>query len=368
MGFVAEGGEPDSGWVSLEAFDESTVSWSFDSGLDWRWQIQEANVLSPVWTDESTAGNDSGKMKLAPGSGYTAERYVLHEYLVPDGNNVITATADVLMSGEQPGLNIYLSTGKTDEAYKVSLAKDGYIYIGGENSGIAYDTMKWYTVSAIADLGAGNEADILIKESGGKLVADVPGVSPIHFRSQLDTKKAEITNGIFFEPVSAASGVYYIDNVSVDVTPSKIQKNVLASHFWKFSDESLDGLTKITNGTESAVTSGDTSSNSKTIAGISFSKRYSLGQNGSTTNRCIKFTIPAGITDITVYAASANSSEARTLVIHDGTAHETSLTSAGAAVSYHYDLAEPKDIYVYALKGINLYGISYETYEYVTTE
>ena len=160
--------------------------------------------------------------------------------------------------------------------------------------------------------------------------------------------------------------MYYIDNVSVDVTPSKIQKKVLASHFWKFSDESFDGLKLMANGTESEVTG--IQDGSKTIDGEKFTKKFRLDKTGTATNKALMFTVPAGTTDVTIYAASANSSQTRTLHIYDSKTDQSISVLSATTLNYTFENDTDTAITLYADTQIDVFGISYETYEYVTTE
>ncbi|MGN1116038.1 MAG: hypothetical protein ACI4TH_05685, partial [Candidatus Ornithomonoglobus sp.] len=361
-----------AGWVSLEKLDSAgtTSLWNFDNGLDWLWQMQDSETLAPMWTSAELAGNETGMMKLAPGSNYTAERYVFHVYTHGEGNKVINAAADVLVNGEDSGINVYLNANSSDRAFAVSFGDDGYIYAGGEKTDYTYDRMKWYTVSYSCDEGlAADTAAVTVREKDGGVIADITEVPVISFRSQSHLKlDAPVTNAIFFEPAAGSEGEYYIDNVSIDVTDSSIQKTVLADHFWNFgSSGEFDGLTALANGGEYAglyvIGGADIQDYSKTIDGISFSKRYKIGGAGSISKKCVYFEVPAGTTDVTVYGESASSSEARGIVINDGEEHVTSVTSA-VSIKYSFTSEEPKTIYVYGNAGINLYGISYETYIY----
>ncbi|MGN0180930.1 MAG: polysaccharide lyase family 1 protein [Candidatus Ornithomonoglobus sp.] len=374
MGFGAvSDGEliPDIGWLGIESMNDAgtTSSWSFDNGLDWLWQLQEANMLTPSWTDEEIAGNATGKMKIATGSDYTGERYIFHEYVPGDGNKVVNAQADVLVSGDDAGINVYLTANSSDSGFKVSFETDGYIYVGGDKTDYTYDINKWYTVLYSVDEGINAAAAaIIVKDADGTIIADIPEAEAADFRAQNNVeKKVPVTNGIFFEPIANKTGAYYIDNVSVDVTDSSIQKTVLAGHFWNFgSSEEFDNLTALVNGEEYAglhvIGGAAIEANSKTIDGISFSKRYKMGGAGSRTSKCVYFDVPAGTTDIVVYGEPAGSSGTRSIVIDDGETHATVVTTQ-TAVYYTHD-GDAARIYVYGDAGINLYGISYETYTY----
>lgn len=374
MGFgaVSDGTTvPDIGWLGMESINDAgtTSSWSFDNGLDWLWQLQEANMLTPSWTAEEIAGNATGKMKITTGSDYTGERYIFHEYAPGDGNKIVNAQADVLVSGDDAGMSVYLTAASSDSGFKVTFGTDGCIYVGDEQTDYTYDINRWYTVSYSVDEGANADAaSIMIKDSDGKIAADIPEAEAAYFRAQNNVeKKVPVTNGIFFEPAANKTGTYYVDNVSVDVTDSSIQKTVLAGHFWNFgSSEEFDGLTALVNGTEyeglHVVGGASIESNTKTIEGVTFSKRYKMGGGGSRTSKCVYFDVPAGTTDIVVYGEPAGSSGTRSIIIDDGEKHSTVVTTQ-TAVHYTHD-GDAAAIYVYGDSGINLYGISYETYTY----
>ena len=373
-----EGDFADSGWVGLENIASSVESgefnvssWNFNNGLDWMWQMQEKNVLRPSWTTETVSGNSSGKMKISTTGDYTSERYVFHEYSVGESaTNVISASADVLMSDNEAGLNAYVQVKGGSNAFKVCFAGDGYLYIGDVKTEYAYDAMKWYHISAVCDTGVNADvAKITVTDSSGNVCAELDNVPSVTFREQKNVeKKIPITNAVYFESTGEKTSVYYIDNVSVDVRESSVKKNVLDSHFWNFSTDEFADLTVLAGGQTysglGVITGAKIEGSSKEIDGVSFSKRYRIGSGGSTNNKCVYFDVPAGTTDITVYAASDNSSETRKVAINDGTEYATGVTSAGAAVKLTHDGASAR-IYVYGKEGVSIYGINFETYEYV---
>jgi len=143
----------------------------------------------------------------------------------------------------------------------------------------------------------------------------------------------------------------------------------LESKFWNFSEDRFTTLANL-NGTntvdgltftfDSKATFAD--SNATFSDGTGFSKVLKTGGSGSTKSRFFKFTIPAN-TDIKVYAVAAGGSDARTLVITDGTADGTEkynlTTAAGKVAEYSYTGSEPKEITVYGEQGLNYYGIKY---------
>lgn len=77
---------------------------------------------------------------------------------------------------------------------------------------------------------------------------------------------------------------------------------------------------------------------------------------------CFVWKVPAGTTDIVVYGEPAGSSGTRSVVINDGSENKTVLTTQMSA-KYTYT-GEATTIYVYGDAGINLYGLSFETYIY----
>ncbi|MGM9935883.1 MAG: hypothetical protein ACI38A_00890, partial [Candidatus Ornithomonoglobus sp.] len=348
---------PDIGWLGIESINDAgtTSSWSFDNGLDWLWQLQEANMLTPSWTDEEIAGNATGKMKIATDSDYTGERYIFHEYVPGDGNKVVNAQADVLVSGDDAGINVYLTANSLDSGFKVSFETDGYIYVGGEKTDYTYDINKWYTVSYSIDEGINAAAAaIIVKNADGKIIADIPEAEAISIRAQNNVeKKVPVTNGIFFEPIANKTGAYYIDNVIVDVTDSSIQIEKEES-WYTFGDLSgadgdsltafeLDGVNKYgsseISGEKISVAAGAIlKTGSKSAAGLSFTNRIRIKNSSG------KITLPvkSGAV-ITVYAASANSSSMRTLYING----EPYNVLAADAFSYTYG-GEAETIEIYA--------------------
>ncbi|HIV86013.1 MAG TPA: hypothetical protein H9900_04300 [Candidatus Monoglobus merdigallinarum] len=355
--------------------DAEGVVWNFDYGLDWQWQIQDQLLLDPEWTDENAFGNTSGKMRLSTTGDYSSPRYVFREYIPGDGQQIIGAEADVLVSGEGAGLNVYMLANTEDQAFKISFADDGLIYVGDVSTGYTYETQKWYTLSFTYDMGTGDEtAEIVITDDSGNECVNVQGSARVSARAQINSKRTNVTDAILFEPEANKTAIYYIDNVSVSQTPSSVQKHVIASHLWNFgADPVFSELTALQGGQSYdglGVTGGANlqAMGTKTFDDISFSKRYRIGNNGSTSQKNVYFDVPAGITDIVVYGASDNSQESREIVINDGSEHAASVTSAGAAIRYTYE-GDARRIYVYGGRsGVSIYGISYETYEYIQVD
>lgn len=366
---TAVGDFGDIGWTGIENLSTENgaakTMWNFDNGLDWRWQLQEANVLTPVWTNEEVGGNATGKMKLVTDSNYD-ERYVLHEYTGGE-NMVVTGGADVLLSGDEVGMNVYLNDGEPDKAFKVSFTDEGTIALGDVDTGVAYETQKWYHISCVYDEGLANGKAAVTVTENGNIIASGDEVPLVNFRSQIDPKKKQhITHGIFFEAIGGKTANYYIDNVSVMQKESENKKIIKASHFWNFGTSAeFSGLTSLVSGQTyeglkvvgGGVVEGG---RNKTIDGISFPSRYKIGGPGSKTSKCVSFDVPEGTTDIVVYGEPAGSSNTRSVVINDGTEHKTVL-STQMSVKHTYSGAAAT-IYIYGDSGINLYGISYETY------
>lgn len=142
--------------TAQEVSDSSAVEWNFNYGLDWMWQKQEQNVLNPSWTNESIGGNETGKMKISTNSDYSSPRYIFREYILPENStNIITAGADLMMSGDKTGMNVYLRVKSGDKAFKLSFADDGLVYFGGQSTGYEYSASKWYHIDLVADMGFG---------------------------------------------------------------------------------------------------------------------------------------------------------------------------------------------------------------------
>ncbi|AUO19050.1 pectate lyase family protein [Monoglobus pectinilyticus] len=356
--------------TAQEVSDSSAVEWNFNYGLDWMWQKQEQNVLNPSWTNESIGGNETGKMKISTNSDYSSPRYIFREYILPENStNIITAGADLMMSGDKTGMNVYLRVKSGDKAFKLSFADDGLVYFGGQSTGYEYSASKWYHIDLVADMGFGGDtAQMVLKDQDGNVCADMSGIESSDFRAQINTeKKYDVTNAVLFEPEAGMTASYYIDNVSVKLSQSSNVKKVLDSHFWNFgSSEEFSGLTSLEGGKTyaglSVATTGTLESKSKTIDGISFSKRYKIGGPGSKSSKCVSFEVPAGTTDIVVYGEPAGSSGTRSVVINDGSENKTILTTQMSA-KYTYT-GQATTIYVYGDAGINLYGLSFETYIY----
>ncbi len=360
MGFAvvygkSDGNPPDAGWIGIDNISDSSYTWNFDYGLDWCWQMQEANVLSPSWTTDTVGGNDTGKMVLKADDNYSGERYVFHEYLMDD-EYVPEMSADVMLTGDEPAMNVYLQAGSADTAYKIAFDSDKKIKDSEGNEIGEWNTGSFYRITMAVGI---DEAlmDIVCRaciiSADGLNVQQYDAVIPAdgNFRTQINTeKKTPVTKAVYFEPVSAASGTYYIDNVSVTPTQGDY-KIVTTEKFYTFdSAESYEGMTL------GGVTAD--SSRSKKISGIQFTGAVRLGKTTTTATFPVE-----GACDITIYAASASSNESRTIVV-DG----TDMTFGSAAEqTYHYS-GDAGNIVIYGKANVDVYGIKVATKKLVPVE
>ncbi len=348
MGFAAVGGgtnPPDAGWVAIDNNSgDNNYTWNFDNGLDWLWQMQERAVLEPKWTD--------GTMTLSPDDNYTSERYIFHEYITDD-SLMPQMSADVFMSGETPTMNIYFQTGKSSEAYKVTLSsEEGFV------------ANKWYTVNIRTDVSAEGEVGYLtITSDDGAVVENLPinMVTGTEFRTQINTaKKTPVMKAVYFEPVQGNEGTYQIDNVAVSANEPSMSVTKLES-WYTFEDmtigtftlpQTIAGTTEALgtelSGEEATISSGEVKEGSKTVDGVKFTNKLRIKGTGK------KFTVPVtkGAV-VSVYASSASSSSTRPLYI-DGVKYDL-LSAVRSEYTYTGDADE---IIVYAGDNIDVYGIS----------
>lgn len=367
MGFAAAGGAgnpADAGWAAIDNNSgDSNYVWSFDNGLDWLWQMQESNVLTPSWTEEQINGNATGKMKISTDDSYTSERYIFREYQLAD-TLMPELNASFCMTGESPALNIYFQTGEASKAYKAQIA-DGMMTVGDRE--LAVNTSEWYTLKIKTDMTADGAAGYLTltNAAGEKLAENVPvtQVTGTEFREQINTeKKTPVTNAVYFEPKAGAEGTYYIDNVeingnepSVKVTRTESWYSFSGMEDGVFSSPvTINGVTKA-NGTEASgtamtVSAGEIKDSSKTkgIDGISFTGKCRIKGTAK------KLTVPVtkGAV-VSVYAASASSSSTRVLRI-DGNSYPI---LAGVRSDYTYE-GDADSIEIYAEDNIDVYGVS----------
>jgi len=375
MGFAVvydrtKGNPPDSGWVAMDNSGDSNYTWNFDYGLDWCWQMQEANVLRPQWSTENIGGNETGKMVLKTDSDYTSERYVFHEYIMDDAY-VPEMSADVLLYGDSPAMNVYLQTGNAETAYKVTFDTDGKVKDADGNEICEYNVGTLYNVKMAVDVDAvamDTLCKLTIKAEGETAVEEIVIPSDSHFRTQINTeKKTQVTNAVYFEPVKNVTGTYYIDNISVNANePSvKIEKT---ESWYTFEDiTAISGAFDVA-GTTSALgdelsgevmnvaAGAELKTGNKSAAGVTFTNRIRIKNNNG------KITLPVkNGSEITVYGASANSSSTRPLYIND-TKYDL-LTACASTYKY---TGEDGTITVYGGDNIEIYGISVVTKQAVS--
>lgn len=364
MGFASvtdvTGKIPDCGWIGLDNRGDSSNAWIFDNGLDWHWQIQERNVLKPVWTDEEIQGSGTGKMLIAPDDNYTGERYIFHEYFMEDGYLPEMRT-DIMLTGEEPAMNVYLQTGDANTAYKLTFDSDNKIKNADGVEIGTWEKERWYSVLLNVDIDTqkletvctANVSAHDTEEHEGEVVDTViPADS--NFRAQNNIQeKTPVTKAVYFEPIASANGKYYIDGVGI--TPCQGEYKIVTGDekLYKFdSAESYAGA--VLGGVEPNV------SKSKKISGIEFKGAVRLGKRTTT------MTFPVtGSCDIVVYAASA-SSDARRIVINDG--KETDMTFGSAAEQTYRYRGKARDIVIYGKENVDVYGIKVITKELVPVQ
>ncbi len=369
MGFAAvyggsENNPPDAGWVSLDNNSgDNNYIWNFDYGLDWLWQRQERAVLDAQWSSDEISSNTTGKMVIAPNNDYASNRYIFHEYQMSD-ELVPEMSADILLSGENPAMNLYFQTGEAQSAYK-AVIEDGELKVN-DFVICAVETSKWYKINIKEDVGVnGKEAVITVSDENG-FIAESPitAVSGADFRTQQNTeKKTDVTKAVYFEPSSSGEGTYYIDNVSVAGNePSlKITKTESWYSFASLLDQTPPAqlaATTTSNGTElsgeTATVYGSESfdvrdtTKTKTFGDVSLVGFIRIDKPEK------KITVPVqNGAVITTYASSAKNSETRQIYINEQPYDVTKDTIS----SYVYE-GEDSTIDIYAGAGINLYGIS----------
>lgn len=357
MGFASVCGDtdkvPDCGWIGIDNSASNSYVWTFDNGLDWQWQIQERNVLKPKWTKEALGGGDAtGVMLLEPDDNYSGERYVFHEYFMEDGYDPLMS-AQLKLSGEEPAMNMYLQTGNSDTAYKLTFDKDNKIKDADGNEIGEWEKDNLYAVTMTVGIDTEtleNTCRVTV-EGNGAAVDDVPIPADGNFRKQNNIQsKQPVTKAVYFEPIASANGKYYIDNVSITPTQGEY-KIVKTEKLYRFDSEaSYEGMTL------SGVTP-DTSK-SKNISGTSFTGAVRLGKTSTTATFPVQ-----GECDIIIYAASASSSESRTIVV-DG----TDMTFGSASEqTYHYS-GDEGDIVIYGKANVDVYGVKVVTKQLVPVQ
>lgn len=375
MGFAAvydrtSNNPPDAGWVALDNSGNDSYVWNFDYGLDWCWQMQEANVLRPQWSTETVGGNETGKMVIKTDSDYTSERYIFHEYLMDD-TYVPEMSADVLLYGDAPAMNVYLQTGDAETAYKITFDTDGKIKDAGGNEICEYKVGTLYNVNMAVDVDAvtmGTLCRLTLTCDDGTVAEEVAVPTDSNFRTQINTeKKTQVTKAVYFEPVRNVTGTYYIDNVSVNANEPTVKIEKTESWY------TFDNITEITgafevSGTTSAggaelsgevmsVASGaELKTGKKTASGVTFTNRIRIKNSNG------KITVPVkNGSEITVYGASANSSSTRPLYIND-----TKYDLLSACASTYQYTGDDGTITIYGGDNIEIYGISVMTKQTVS--
>lgn len=367
MGFASvsdgSGNPPDCGWIGIDNCADDSYEWNFENGLDWQWQMQERNVLKPEWVNED--GN--GQMLLAPDDNYSGERYIFHEYFMDD-ELLPCLSANIMLTGEEPAMNVYLQTGDAKTAYKVTFDSDGEIK-DSEGNKIG----NWIK-DAMCSLAMAVEIDEETMETICKvcIVDDcamdhVATYSQIpadaYFRTQNNIqKKTPVKNAVYFEPIAGANGKYYIDNVRIRGEEPSVTIEKTES-WYTFKDISaIDGAFTVAgltsqsgtelSGEEMSVAAGaELRTGNKSADGISFTNRIRIKNNNG------KITVPVKKGSVvTVYGASANSSSTRPLYING---KEYNILSACSSVYTH--TGENETIEIYGGDNIEIYGISVVT-------
>lgn len=355
MGFGAVCGEdtasaPDAGWVSINGVPDQPESyyWDMDHGLDWCWQMQEPGVLKPTWSTETVSGNGTGKMVISTGDEYTSERYIFREYSMSD-KYMPEITADIMLTGETPGMNMYLQTGDSSTAYKLVFSGDKTICDANGDVLGEWASDGFYSVrmTAYIDPDVKQELCKVNVESpdGEPVLTDVVIPTDRMFRIQQNTeKKTTVTNAVYFEPAADMTGTYYVDNVSVNAVECEYKISRVENTYTFDSEENYSGIA-----IDGAAVDP---SKSKTIGGTRFTGAVRLDKSSKT------ITIPVtGDTEVTIYACSANSSEERPLLFTDtsGASQEISfLEPAAKTISY---AGEAGNIVLSGIKGVDIYGI-----------
>ena len=361
MGFAAVSGSdtsnpPDAGWVSIDnSSGDNYYNWSFDNGLDWLWQMQESNVLKPSWTNEMISGNDSGKMVLTADDSYTSNRYVFREYQ-SDDDLVPAMSTSLMLTGENPAMNIYFQTGESAKAYKVSIA-DGVMTANGKEIG-AVNGSAWYTLNIRTDAtpeGTKGYLTLTNADGSGTDEVEIGQVTGTEFRTQINSKKNTVTKAVYFEPVSGSEGTCYIDSAAVSAAEPSVKFHKVES-WYTFADyaggaATIAGTTAA-NGSEAsgesaAVGGGSLKTGTKKVDGINFTNALRIKGTAQTVSVPVK----AG-SAVSVYAGSASSSATRPLYIN-GEQHDLL-----GAVKTDYTASEDGTVQIYAGDNIDVWGIS----------
>lgn len=355
MGFGAVCGEgtvsaPDAGWIAVNGVTQQPESyyWDFDHGLDWCWQMQERGVLSPSWSEEPLNGNSTGKMVITAGDDYTSERYIFREYTM-SSDYMPEVSADIMLTGETPGMNMYLQTGDAETAYKITFADDKTIrsadgsILGEWSSGGFYNVRMTSYIDP--DIKEESCRVSVTSAEGAEIVTDAVIPADDMFRIQQNTeKKTIVTKAVYFEPAAGVSGTYYVDNVSLNAAESDY-KIIRAESMYTFdAEENYSGIS--ISGAEADP------SKSKTIGGTKFSGAVRLDKPSKT------ITIPVpGDTEVTIYACSANSSEERPVHFTAPGGLEQDITFLEPEAKTVLYTGSAGEIVLSGVKGVDIYGI-----------
>ncbi|MGN0149566.1 MAG: polysaccharide lyase family 1 protein [Clostridia bacterium] len=367
MGFASvygksDGNPPDAGWLGIDNSSGSSYKWNFDYGLDWCWQMQEANVLSPSWTTETIGTNESGKMVLAPDDNYSGERYVFREYIMDD-EYVPEMSADVMLTGDDPAMNVYLQAGNADKAYKITFDSDKKIKDANGNEIGEWSSNGFYHITMTVDVDEATmdnicEVNIMSSSADGAFaVQQYDAAIPVdsNFRTQINTeKKTPVKKAVYFEPVSGVSGTYYIDNVSVvGSEPSVIVEKT--ERFLNFEDQTVGtNTTEYTSGGFTVLSEMPITESKKTIDGVSFTKRIQMDK-GSASSKAISFDV-SGPAKIQIYAAQGGTSGTRNAILDNGSQQLKTVIGDMNVFTTDYS-GDAGTIRLYSDSKIYIYGI-----------
>lgn len=259
-------------------------------------------------------------------------------------------SSSVLLTGEEPAMNVYLQTGDANTAYKITFDSDNKIKDadGNEIGDWEKDTFYNIVMRVGVDL---DTIDLSCKLTIDGLVSDVVIPKDSYFRTQINTeKKTPVTKAVYFEPIYGAEGKYYIDDVSV--TPRQDDYKIV-SEKKMYTFENSEGYAGMT--VSGAVPSA--LEKAKKVAGIDFMGKVRLSKPST----AVEFPV-SGECEIRIYAVSANKEEVRSLVLNDGENHIISFNSTGwtdvdgSAAVYKYN-GDAGNIKISANSGVDVYGI-----------
>lgn len=373
MGFASvsdgTGDPPDCGWIGFDNSADQSYKWTFDNGLDWCWQMQEGNVLRPVWTNEEINGYTGSKMLIAPDDNYTSERYIFREYIMDDQYSP-QMKADIMLTGEEPAMNVYLQTGDSSTAYKLTFDSDNRIKDAVGNEIGVWEKDNSYTVT----MNAGIDTETMENKCSVSVVnntmpdeliaeADIPNDDNFRPQNNVSKTKTPVKKAVYFEPIASADGKYYIDNVSVNAVKSEFNIEKTESWYTFKGVSAISGGFTVSgmktasgndlSGEEISVAAGaELKTGDKSADGIKFTNRIRIN-NGGRGN----ITVPVKKGSVvTVYAASANSTATRQLFINNK--QYDVLTASSFRYTYGGD---DGSIEIRAGDNIEVYGISVVT-------